>query len=74
MQFDIIDTTKIALFRSLFRGRENVYAQYWTNPAPAKSGYSPVYRLNNQSEPLTDTIVQSHLSGNQTIGIYPLLS
>ncbi|MBI5614262.1 DEAD/DEAH box helicase family protein, partial [Candidatus Gottesmanbacteria bacterium] len=47
---------------------------YWTNPAPAKSGYSPVYRLNNQSEPLTDTIVQSHLSGNQTIGIYPLLS
>ena len=74
MQFDTIDTTKIALFRSLFRGRENVYARYWTNPTPAKSGYSPVYRLNNQSEPLTDTVVQSHLSGNQTIGIYPLLS
>lgn len=31
---------KIALFRSLFRGREDVYAKRWQNKA-GKSGYSP---------------------------------
>lgn len=31
---------KIALFRSLFRGREDVYAQRWQN-REGKSGYSP---------------------------------
>jgi hypothetical protein len=31
---------KIALFRSLFRGREDVYAQRWENP-DGRSGYSP---------------------------------
>jgi hypothetical protein len=33
-------TEKIALFRSLFRGREDVYAQRWESP-DGKSGYSP---------------------------------
>lgn len=74
MQSDTIDTIKIALFRSLFRGREDVYARYWQSPAKEKSGYSPVYRLNNQSEPLTDHVISSHLVGEQTVGIYPLLS
>ena len=31
---------KIALFRSLFRGREDVYAQRWESP-DGRSGYSP---------------------------------
>src|SRR5215471_20037930 len=31
---------KIALFRSLFRGREDVYAQRWES-ADGRSGYSP---------------------------------
>jgi hypothetical protein len=31
---------KIALFRSLFRGREDVYAKRWENKA-GKTGYSP---------------------------------
>jgi hypothetical protein len=31
---------KVALFRSLFRGRENVYAKHWQNKTE-KSGYSP---------------------------------
>lgn len=31
---------KIALFRSLFRGREDVYAQRWEGP-DGRSGYSP---------------------------------
>ena len=35
---------KIALFRSLFRGREEVFARRWENPKSGKSGYSPVCR------------------------------
>jgi hypothetical protein len=31
---------KIALFRSLFRGREDVYAQRWVSP-DGRTGYSP---------------------------------
>lgn len=33
---------KIELFRSLFRGREDVYALRWQNQKSKKSGYSPV--------------------------------
>ena len=32
---------KIALFRSLFRGREDVYARRWQSAKSGKSGYSP---------------------------------
>jgi superfamily II DNA or RNA helicase len=32
---------KLALFRSLFAGRSDVYAQRWDNPKTGKSGYSP---------------------------------
>lgn len=32
---------KIALFRSLFRGREDVFPRRWENPRTGKSGYSP---------------------------------
>ena len=35
---------KIALFRSLFRGREDVFPRRWDNPKTGKSGYSPVCR------------------------------
>ena len=33
---------KIALFRSLFRGREDVFARRWQSAKTGKSGYSPV--------------------------------
>lgn len=33
---------KIALFRSLFRGRDDVYPRLWTNKKTEKAGYSPV--------------------------------
>ncbi len=33
---------KIALFRSLFRGRQDVFPQRWDNAKTGKSGYSPV--------------------------------
>ena len=32
---------KIALFRSLFQGREDVYPRLWTNPRKGKKGYAP---------------------------------
>ncbi len=82
---------KIALFRSLFRGREDVYATRWER-GDGKSGYSPaggmdwhaihaakpeerkkVARKTRMLQPLTDEAVRDHLTGKQTIGIYPLL-
>ena len=35
---------KIAVFRSLFRGREDVFPRRWENPKSGKSGYAPVCR------------------------------
>jgi len=35
---------KIALFRSLFRGREDVFPRRWENAKSGKSGYSPACR------------------------------
>lgn len=34
-------TEKIALFRSLFRGREDVFPKFWSNVKSGKSGYAP---------------------------------
>lgn len=33
---------KVALFRSLFRGREDIFARRWYSPKTEKSGYQPV--------------------------------
>ena len=35
---------KIALFRSLFRGREDVSPRRWENPKTGKAGYAPMCR------------------------------
>jgi hypothetical protein len=82
---------KVALFRSLFRGREDVYAVRWEGKS-GKSGYSPagvmdwraihaarpeerkrVSRKTRTLQPLTDSAIRDHLTGKQTIGVYPLL-
>lgn len=34
-------TTKVELFQSLFRGRDDVYAERWERPAKRTAGYSP---------------------------------
>ncbi len=78
-------TEKIKLFRSLFKGREDVYARRWQSLKTAKSGYSPA-RKNNETLTITDDIIKSHLQGvnlkeplyygqrqDFIIGIYPLL-
>ena len=79
---------KIALFRNLFHGRDDVYAVRWEGKA-GKSGYapagereweqSPSARYKRQSFhytklfPISDEVIKDHLIGNQTIGVYPLL-
>lgn len=82
---------RIALFRGLFRGREDVYAVRWQT-ADGRVGYSPSASKNwkaiNRSRPedrkkidrqtriflpLTDEVIEKHLLGKETAGIYPLL-
>ncbi len=72
---------KIALFRALFTGREDVYATRWENPRSSKSGWSPAVvggpsnakRPDREYLPLTDAVIESHLSGRVHVGLYPLL-
>ena len=83
---------RIALFKSLFRGREDVYARRWESP-DGRSGYSPAaardWKAINRSRPedrkkvaqqtrkffpLTDKVIEDHLFGTHTIGVYPLLT
>ena len=63
---------RITLYRSLFNTRDDVFARYWENPSNKKSGYAPVYRINQSPQALTDEVISSHLAGEQTIGVYPL--
>jgi hypothetical protein len=75
---------KIRLFRSLFRGREDIYAVRWEGKN-GKAGYSPAHirrgwfaskteaRANREFLPLTDAVIRDHLSGKLTAGVYPLL-
>ncbi len=72
---------KTTLFRSLFRGREDVYAVRWENERSGKKGYAPASadRWGAHKDqprtylPLTDEVVRDHLAGEKTIGIFPLL-
>ena len=72
---------KINLVRSLFGARSDVYARRWENPNTGKSGWSPAVRggWSNRGTrsrdylPLTDDVVASHLRGDITVGIYPLM-
>ena len=82
---------RIALFRSLFRGREDVYARRWERE-DGKSGFSPaaikdwkaihssrpedrkkVDQKTRKLLPLTDAMIENHLLGRETVGVYPLL-
>ena len=82
---------RIALFRSLFRGREDVYARRWEND-DGRLGYVPVavkdWKAINKSRPeerkkvdrktrkflpVTDAVIEKHLLGKETVGVFPLL-
>lgn len=76
--------SKISLFRMLFRGRDDVFAVRWIGK-DGKAGYSPAAhkdwsnldakgRPARTFLPLTDDDAVAHLTGRQTIGVYPLLS
>ena len=76
---------KVALFRGLFRGREDVHAVRWEG-RQGKAGYSPASRrvwgepISPRSEvprvylPLTDQVIHDHLTGRMTVGVYPMLA
>jgi hypothetical protein len=82
---------RITLFRSLFRGREDVYARRWEKD-DSGSGYAPAavkdWKAINRSRPeerkkvdqktrrflpMTDAVIENHLLGKETVGVYPLL-
>ena len=83
---------KIALFRSLFLGREDVFPRRWENTKTGKSGYAPA--CGNEWRPgvcgkpkvkcsecpnqnflrVTDEVIDGHLRGRQTVGVYPMLA
>ncbi len=79
----------ISLYRSLFRGREDVYANRWFNQKLNQYSYSPTYiwqqepsdkgkvaideHGNRLYRPLTDDKIRRHLNGQDFLGIYPIL-
>ena len=82
---------RIALFRSFFRGREDVYARRWEND-DGRHGYVPaalkdwkairesrpedrkkVDQKTRKFLPVTDAVIEHHLLGQETVGVYPLL-
>lgn len=74
---------KVKLFRSLFRGREDVYAVRWEGRNNGKAGYSPAHRRvwgvphteqPKEYFPLTNQVIHDHLTGKLTAGVYPLLT
>ncbi len=76
--------SKVSLFRALFRGRDDVFAVRWIGK-DGNAGYSPTAHKDWSSLdakgrpartflPLTDDDIIAHLTGRQTIGVYPLLS
>lgn len=78
---------KIALFRTLFTGRSNVYATRWVSTRTGRKGWSPaeVDRWNKHDDadreflPLTDAVIEAHLRGDPDprndvhVGLYPML-
>ena len=80
----------ISLYKSLFQGRDDVYARRWEKNT--KSGWSPAYAFdwnefnahrahggtikdfkNKTLVPFTNGVIEDHLEGKETMGIYPIL-
>src|SRR5216683_1403137 len=80
---------KVSLFRSLFRGRDDVHALRWEGRS-GRTGYSPagIREWEQQASAgrgqrrsfhysklfsMSEEVIRDHLLGKQTIGVYPLL-
>jgi superfamily II DNA or RNA helicase len=71
---------KIAIFRLLFAGREDVYALRWESARSGKAGWSPAVvggwanakKPGRTYLPLDEGVVESHLAGESHVGLYPL--
>ena len=81
---------KIALFRAIFAGREDVFPRRWENTRTGREGYAPACgnewkpqlcgkpRVkcgacpNQAFLPMTDEVIEGHLRGRHTIGVYPI--
>ncbi len=80
----------ISLYKSLFKGRTDIYAVRWQKNE--RNGYMPAYKVdwsdynkhkaqggtfkdykNKAYIPFDDNAINTHLSGKETCGIYPLL-
>src|SRR3989344_6513323 len=66
---------RVEIFRSLFKGREDVFARRWEKWQGGVSGYSPVYADQDKESytPVTTDWIEKHLVGTATLGVYPLL-
>ena len=72
---------KVALFGSLFVGRDDVYALRWENTRTGKAGWGPAVRggwtnarrPDREYLPLTDEVIERHLAGEIHLGLYPLV-
>lgn len=62
---------RLRIYQSLFRGRTDVYARKWTSGE--KKGYAPATSPDGSYNTLTRDVLFRHLSGKETIGIYPLM-
>jgi superfamily II DNA or RNA helicase len=73
---------KVAFFAALFAARTDAYAVRWESTRSGRSGWMPAVRGGwrrglpaDQREylPLTRDVLTAHLSGEQEIGLYPML-
>lgn len=72
---------KVALFRALFAGRDDVHALRWESSHTGKAGWSPAVhggwanakRPDREYLPFDDSVAERHLRGDVHAGIYPLL-
>ncbi len=67
---------RVEIFRSLFKGREDVFARRWEKWQGGVSGYSPLYTDQDKESytPLSIDWIEKHLTGAATLGVYPLLN
>jgi hypothetical protein len=74
-------SAKLALFRQLFGGREDVFALRWENGRTGKAGWGPAVvggwanarKAHREYLHLNDEMLENHLEGDVHVGVYPLL-